>query len=506
MTDPSDDPPTTTSPARDASRDSQRHSHDASTGSSIDAGDAAGDAADAEAPNPSDPAQPTRPGRDPSTIRMAKPSGTAPDASTIPVHRLRALPGHGGELTPVDGPGRDGDLVFPEGGEGEAERALGRADTTAALAIAENAATTNGPAGEMADWQRTVRVRAHLMEGAIDEAHILLKGRRDDDAMLLADAALCLADGEVQRADQKAQRALQLRPRGVGEHYLLALVRVAEGRMQEALDDLALVAKSAPDHAVARYQLGQLLLAGGDPARAGTLFEMAWQIAPQFVAPAMALAEMLAESRQLGDALALLGAVCDAAPTALSPRLLQLKVLLELGEKDAAIGLASALHEKLPDDADVALLWAEALLEAERKDEARAAASSMLGALPPSYEQRARRLLARIALAERPPRVDEALDQLQRAASLLPGAGELHVEIVHVAMAAGRRPDAEAALESLAADAQSEVGTLLSGAILARSHGLWPQATRLGAAARARVVGTPAEAQLEAFLATLPGT
>lgn len=440
-------------------------------------------------------AAPAKKKRDLSTLRVPKPSGLL-DVGTIPVWRMRALPPDG-ELSLVDAGPEDDLLAFPDGAEGEAERALGRADTASAEAAVE---------GRDDDVARTVKVRAHLMEGAVDEARALLVGRRDDDALVLADAALRLAEGDVGGAAQRVSSALAARPRGIAEHYLLALVRVAEGRMQDAVDQLTRVAKSAPDHAVARYQLGQLLLAGGDPARAGTLFEMSWQIAPSFVAPVMALAEMLAESRQLGEALALLGDVCDAAPTALSPRLLQLKVLLELGEKDAALSLASALHEKLPDDAEVVLLWGEALLEAERPDEARSAVSPLLGRTSAGHEQRARRLLARAALAERPPRVDDALDELKRAAALAGAAGgELHVEIVHVAMAAGRRREAETALEALAADPQVEVGALLSGAILARTHGMWQHAATLGAAARRRVAGTPAEAQLDAFLSSLPG-
>ena len=159
----------------------------------------------------------------------------------------------------------------------------------------------------------------------------------------------------------------------------------------------------------------------------------------------------------------------------------------------------------MPGHAEIALLHAEALGENERSEEARKIIEGMLAAGIPdaTLTQRASRQLARIALAERPPRSEEALTLLKGAArggGVL--AGEMCVEMFHVAVAVGRRADAEESLELLSQT--GDVGAIISGAILARSPAMWAYARTLAEMARGHVVGTSAESQLDGFLATLP--
>jgi len=428
-------------------------------------------------------------------MRVPPPPAALP-VPPVDVTRLRAVPGvdalQNGHVGPVG-------LVLdlPDGPLGQAELALGRADPlAAAAAIADAAADLE---------QRAIKARAALMQGDLEAARAALGADRDHEALAVADAALALAEGDAPRAARRVADALFRRPSGLAEHYLLALVKVAEGDLEHAQGALASVARASPTHAVARYQLGQLLLAGGDPARAGTLFEMAWLLQPTFTAPAMALAEMLVESRQYGEALNLISQLGEVAPEALAPRVLQLRVLLDVGEREAALQLAQLLAEKVPGHPEVSLLHAEALGENERPDEARAIVERLVaaGITDPTMAQRARRQLARIALAERPPRSDEALGLLKGAVHAGGGlTGEMCIELFHVAVAVGRRNDAEEALELLAHS--GDVGALISGAILARSHAMWAFARKLAEEARTHVVGTAAEAQLEGFLATLP--
>jgi hypothetical protein len=117
--------------------------------------------------------------------------------------------------------------------------------------------------------------------------------------------------------------------------------------------------------------------------------------------------------------------------------------------------------------------------------------------------QRAHRLRARLALGERPPRSEDALALLKSAAALEgPLTGELALELFQVAWTVGKKNEAEAALDLV--EGTDDPSTLISGAILARSHALWVHAKKLGEKARAHVMGTPAEAQLDAFLQGLP--
>lgn len=425
-----------------------------------------------------------------------------PYAGPQPPPHVELLRGHTvvGEAGVVFGIADDSAAVlsFPPGIAGDAEACLGRADPAAARALVDDAGVPSAVA-------RSIRARAALMGGDLHAARAEIGDDGDAPELAVADAALALAEGDVPRAARRVADALFARTDGLAERYLHALVKVAQGEMEEATAALSDVARAAPGHAVARYQLGQILLATGDPARAGTLFEMAWAIQPSFVAPALALAEMLAESRQVGEALNLVTQVCDSVPEAVAPRLLQLRLLLEVGEREAALQISTLLAQKLPGEPEVALLHAEALAENEKPDEARVVLNAWIdrAELDGGLRQRAQRQLARLALAERPPRAADAIELFKQAAAAGgPAAGELAVELFHVCIAVGRRADAEAALELLAT--VGDLGALISGAILARSHAMWPEARKLGETARAHVAGTPAEAQIDAFLATLP--
>lgn len=444
---------------------------------------------------PSSTASGAAPGRPRSEIRLTRYSGPTPPAP-VDLHRAHAV--RGGELHWHDGADVEAALSLPEGVAGDVELCLGCADARAAHALV--AAADVPP-----DVARAARARACLMSGDIVGAKAELGDDRDAESFAIADAALSLAEGDVRRAARRVADALFVRPAGLAEQYLLALVKVAEGDMAQATLLLSEVARSAPTHAVARYQLGQILLATGDPARAGTLFEMAWQLQPGFIAPALALAEMLADSRQYGEALGLVSRLSEVAPEALAPRLLQLRILLEVGEKESALALSAPMFAQANHDPEVALLHAEALAENDHVPQAHAVLAELLArpSIDARAKQRARRQLARLALAEHPPRSADAAQLLKEAARVGgPGAGELAIELFHVAIAVGRRVDAEEALDLVLED--SDVSTLISAAILARSHAMWAHARKLGERAKFHVAGTSAEGQLSGFLATLP--
>jgi tetratricopeptide (TPR) repeat protein len=436
--------------------------------------------------SPDDATVATRIPRDASTLRMLPHTG--PPTPAV-VTRMRRI---GDALERIPDDDTVSRLVLPEGALGDAELALGRADTAEAMRVVD---------GSLAG--RAIKARAQLMEGLVDDATQTLGADRGAPEVALADAALALALGDVSHAERRVREALDKNPNGLGEVYLHALVKVAEGQMQEAHALLCEVAKAAPSHAVARYQLGQLLLAQGDGARAGTAFEMAWDLSPTFVAPALALAEMLADSRQVGEALTLLANVCERAPTTLSPRLLQLRVLLDVGEYDSARDLAERLHETLPDEPEVSLLWADAIGDHDAARAQPVLEALLARPLPAAYAQRARKTLAKMHLGAHPPRVDEGLALLEGAAASGGAlAGELWLEAAQAAAAHKKPEHLDRALTALV-DA-GDVSSALSGALLARAQGLSAHARGLAESARDRVRGTSAESQLDAFIAALP--
>jgi tetratricopeptide (TPR) repeat protein len=298
--------------------------------------------------------------------------------------------------------------------------------------------------------------------------------------------------------------ARQLRPTLVGPTYLLALVRVSRGDMQQGAELLSAVARAVPSHAVARFQLGQILYAQGDPARAGTLYEMAWELEPTFVSPPLALCEMLVESRQYGEALSILERVCQAAPTSLPPRQMQLRILLELGERDsrprarpspARAGAGRPRH-------DPALRRRPHRRRAPRRRHRRSSTSCCRrpASTPP---RRCGRVASRRgwpschAASTRPSRCCGARPATPRRPSL----GEVCLELVHVGLAQQRPEDADLGLSLLTKS--SDVSSLVSGALLARQHQLTARARALAEKAKSLVPGTPAAAQLEGFIAAL---
>lgn len=427
--------------------------------------------------------------RDPRALRMA-PRSANPEPLP-PVVRLRAV---GGELVVDDAAADDTGLHLPEGSTGDIERMLGEARPVEALAAIEVAGLDD-------DTRATLRARAYLMDGRTDDARAVL-GDRERPGVALGDAALALAEGDLERAERRVRAVRNADPSSLGAAYLNALVCVSRGEMVQGAELLGAVARTQPTHAVARFQLGQILFAQGDAARAGTLYEMAWELQPAFVSPPLALADMLVESRQYGEALGILERVCAAAPSSLPPRQLQLRILVEIGERESALELGRALHEQVPDDVDTTLLFADALVDADRGDEAAALLDKLLqGPIDPTHAIRARRLQARVALGDR--RVDDALQILRAAVEGATHAlvGEVALELGQIAAAQRRMADLDVALVALLRS--TDLGSLVSGALLARQHGLSLRAKALAERARALVPGTAAANQLDGFIASL---
>jgi len=427
------------------------------------------------------------------------PEGT--EVPPIDVVRMRDGPGMPRPVVLADAD-EPGSLSTADADADVAERHLGKGDTEEARKIG---ATLQADA-ERVDLGRTITIRAHLMDGNLDAARADMGAERDSASMALADAALALGEGDVARANKRMAEALAATPDGVAEHYTLALIQVAEGKVGEAITTLGSVAASMPEHAVARHQLGQLTLAAGDPARAGTLFEMALQLAPEFAPPALALAEMLVDSRQYAEAMNVLGGVTTRMPNALAPRLLQLRILIEVGEKEPAESLATALRAAAPDHPDVIAIWAEARLLVGKGDEAREELERFSASQVGEPKARMLRLLSRCDLAAIPQRSTEAIVHLVEAIGHAAAPGELRLELVQLHLGMSQHEQAVEVLDDLQRDGRTELGDLLNGAVAARNHGLWACARRLADTALQQVAGTPSEGQIAAFRESLPDT
>jgi predicted Zn-dependent protease len=419
--------------------------------------------------------------------------------------RLRAGPAWD-DLVPDEDAEAFEPLEMPADAAGEAELALARGDVDAALEVAESLAGRGVKHGSEQDavLARAVAARAHLMSGNLDSARTVLGELRGDDRVAVPDAALCLGEGDLDGARDRATRALALAPRGMAEHYTMALLYASEGAGEQAMATLALVARSLPEHAVARHQLAHLTALTGDPARAGTLWEAATELAPRFLPPALALAKMMANSRQYAEAIKILGEVSERVPEKISPRLMHLRILLDMGQADSAVELGRLLKEAAPDSAEAQLMWAEALILAEQGPVATRELDAFLAQHPGVETTKVYQLLGRAELAHRPPRVSRAITRLEQALETSPDSADILLELAEVYVKTGRGEDATPWLDRLAASDQVDFGTLLYAAVMSRDQQMWSMARRLAEAARDRVAGTAVEGQVTAFLAALP--
>ncbi len=436
-------------------------------------------------------------GLDPDQIRVPPvPEGHSP--TPIVVHRLMAVPGSD-SLYRLDEEEPEDPLTITPPELAAIEEALAQGDVDTARDQAEALYATEG----LKVFAQGAVARTHLMEGDVEAARRTLEGLLDDDRLRAVRASLLLTEGKIAEARVAIKAALEQSPRGLIEAYTEALVLVAEGRPHEAQGRFAEVCRSAPYHAVARHQLGQLLHAAGDPARAGTLFEQAIEIAPGFLPPVVALAEMFMESRQYGEAMGLLGDLAERRPDLLTPRLMQLKVLLAVGELRPALELANALRGAAPLHPEVELHWAEAVWRSGDRDKAKEALEKLAQHEDVTVQVRALRELGRLSLAAMPPDFIRAVAAFDGATQRAPLDGELRVELAEVCFAAGDHQKGEEVLQKLLTFPSVDLGPLLNGAVVAQNNGKSPVAKQLAERALEAVRGTGAEEQIRAFVSQL---
>lgn len=435
-------------------------------------------------------------------MRLAPANGEAPVAQPM---NFRMLAGTR-EVIPL------ADRQLPPGfdpmddAEARIEEVLGRADINVALDLAtqlmegQPAPVEGATPTPQAVTAITIRVRALLLEGRVEEAEAALGAWEDRTELDLAAAFLALSRSGSQAAAPRLTRALARRPNGLAENYCMGLLKASTGEAREAIMLLSRVAAHMQEHAVARHLLGKLTAEEGDPARAGTLFEQAWELAPNFVAPALTLAEMFMDARQLGEAMNILNAASERAPALLAPRMMQLRILLEARRAPAAVPLAEALRQAAPQREDITLLWAETLLMADRGPEVRMVLEDLLERGEVQDRARVHNLLAKEALAAQPKDSQRARTHLEAALEDRPGQSDLYVELAQLQLGMQDNHAARKTLERFENLEELELTTVLSATLLATRNGMPDIGQRLSRLAMDHVRGTPMEVQVRAIL------
>ncbi len=106
----------------------------------------------------------------------------------------------------------------------------------------------------------------------------------------------------LDEAEQTANRAIELR-RSAEALYTRALVLDRQGKLNEAIDALEVLAVASPQDAVLRFEIGVLQLRLGNKGRARQAFERALEIAPTYANAKWYLAALYEESGDVDDAI-----------------------------------------------------------------------------------------------------------------------------------------------------------------------------------------------------------
>lgn len=216
-----------------------------------------------------------------------------------------------------------------------------------------------------------------MLAGDISSAHVLL-GKLDAEAdrfssIRAARAAVLLITGKTDDASKLLNEVLDQEPQHELARYLLALWKAQSGDLQIAHDTLVGLCKDYPDHALARLQLGQVLMAAGDIARAGTLFESAIDSAPNLVQAFERFASLLVLGGQPQEAMGVAKRGLSLHPGSRSLLEVLARAALSMGAADVALDATRLVLVTAAGDPAAHANHAVALTAAGRRDAAMAA-------------------------------------------------------------------------------------------------------------------------------------
>ncbi|MBN2360740.1 MAG: tetratricopeptide repeat protein [Deltaproteobacteria bacterium] len=231
-----------------------------------------------------------------------------------------------------------------------------------------------------------LRVFAQMLAGELTAAHDLAL-QLDEQAFAhntvrSAYAAVLLVAGENEEAARLLEEVLNEDPRHEIARYVYALWRAQSGELQSAHDLLVSLCRDYPDHALARLQLGQVLMAAGDVARAGTLFEAAIDGAPMLAQGWERFASLLVVGGQPQEALLVAKRGLSWHPGSRPLLEILARSALAVGAFDIAVDATRLVLATCDDDPVAFANYAVALTAANRRDSALVTLRDAIGRFP----------------------------------------------------------------------------------------------------------------------------
>jgi putative PEP-CTERM system TPR-repeat lipoprotein len=205
---------------------------------------------------------------------------------------------------------------------------------------------------------------------------------------LTALAELLASRGAFDEAAARLNQAAESTA-AVGPRLALAQLRIRQGNLVAARQDVELAVQAAPEDPNVVAVQGILALVEGRAQEAATLLQRAAAGLPNRLGITLALARAQLASGSAGEAKTTLQRVIERAPRSLPLRLALGQVELQLGNAAEAVMIANALKAEFPTQSSGYLLEADAQMVARRY-------SSAAGTLAAAYEREATwRVLAR---------------------------------------------------------------------------------------------------------------
>jgi tetratricopeptide (TPR) repeat protein len=282
-----------------------------------------------------------------------------------------------------------------------------------------------------------------------------LAARPDDELLRFSHAELLLDAGREPEAARAIERFEALQPAAPAAALLRARLLLLRGDAAEARARLERLAPEL-DTAATQYWLGRALEQSGDRSGAARRLRLAAARDPAAPGPWLELLRLARERGDSGEA-----AQAGAALVQRAPRLIDgweglVDAWIDLGERDAALATARRAAALLPDRVGPQLLLARALRASGRPDEALAeldAAASRSGDTP---ELAAERVLT-LGLAGR---LDAADAEARRAIAAHGDSAALHHSLAGAFFQAGRAQAGAAEVERALALAPDDLRPL----------------------------------------------
>jgi putative PEP-CTERM system TPR-repeat lipoprotein len=327
---------------------------------------------------------------------------------------------------------------------------LAAGDRSGAEAELESAIEVDGEQFESDYLLAMLRMRDGEWEAASEAVESLVRKHPDSPIghNLRGAVALGIEDREAARA--AFRRALEIDPAFLPAVQNLARLELADDNPEQAVALFETFLEANAGHEGALLALAELALRGGDRETATSYLEQAVDANPGAVRPSLGLARLYLASGRAEDAGRVIREALQLAPGTPDLLLHLAEVHLRSGDTTAAVRVAKQLQSRVAAGSDnVALLLAVGRLQARVGEIALARGNlERVLAKTDGGEAAALQALARLDLRER--KLDQARARLQQLQNIAADDRETQLLDADLAMADGRRADAEKIYTSLA--------------------------------------------------------